>query len=234
MIYIVGLGAGDENQIPYGVMDILQKGMPLYLRTDQHPMQSFFLKNQISYHSFDDIYEAKTCFEDVYEEIVHIILQKGKDEDILYAVPGHPCVAEYTVKRLLKEGECEIIGGQSFLDAVFTALRIDPIDGLQIMDALAFDSSHVAKHMNLIIPQVFDQISASNLKLDLMEIYHDEYPICIMRAVGSCDEKLTWIPLYALDHGFELSNLTTIFVPHEIDQIDIKDRMQLEKFIFEN
>lgn len=234
MIYIVGLGAGDESQIPYGVIAILQKGMPLYLRTNQHPMVSFFVKKQIAYHSFDDIYEAKTRFEDVYEEIIQILVQKGKEEDILYAVPGHPCVAEYTVKRLLETGNCKIMGGQSFLDALFTALRIDPIDGLQIMNALTFDSSNVAHHTNLIIPQVFDQLSASNVKLDLMGIYPDEYPICVMQAVGSCDEKLTWLPLYALDHGFALSNLTTIFVPKDVSQVDTIGQMQIAKYISEN
>lgn len=229
MLYIVGLGAGDENQIPYGVMKKLKEGLPLYLRTDQHPMISFLKKEEISYRSFDDIYEAKSSFEEVYEEIIEIILKESKDKDIVYAVPGHPCVAEYAVKRLIEKGNCEIVGGQSFLDAMFASLKIDPIDGLQIMDALSFDSSNVAKNTNLIIPQVFDQMSASDLKLDLMDIYPDEYPICIVEAAGSGEEKLTWLPLFALDQGFSLSNLTTIFVPkdgnHAVENVNDMQEM---------
>lgn len=215
VLYIVGLGAGDENQIPYGVLHILKKGLPLYLRTAQHPMVSFLNRENIPYRSFDDIYEEKASFEEVYEEIIKIILRESNEKDIIYAVPGHPCVAEYTVKQLLREGDCKIVGGQSFLDAMFASLQIDPIDGLQIMDALSFDSSNIAKHTNLIIPQMFDQMSASDLKLDLMDIYPDEYPICIVEAAGSAEERKTWLPLFALDQGFTMSNLTTVFVPKD-------------------
>lgn len=213
MLYIVGLGAGDEKQIPYGVILKLKEGLPLYLRTDQHPMISFLKREHIDYTSFDYIYEEKDSFEEVYEVIIQMMKEKSKDNDIIYAVPGHPSVAEYAVKVLMNECVYEIIGGQSFLDAMFASLRIDPIDGLQIMDALSFESNKLVKGVNLIIPQVFDQLTASDVKLDLMEVYDDEYPVCIVNAAGCSQETLKWVYLYQLDHGFELSNLSTIFVP---------------------
>lgn len=215
MLYIVGLGAGDEKQLPYGVILKLKEGLPVYLRTDQHPMVSFLKREHISYTSFDYIYEEKESFEEVYEEIIEMMKEKSKYNDIIYAVPGHPSVAEYAVKVLMRECAYEIIGGQSFLDAMFASLHIDPIDGLQIMDALSFESKKIVKGVNLIIPQVFDQLTASDVKLDLMEVYDDEYPVCIVNAAGSSQETIKWVHLYELDHGFELSNLTTIFVPAE-------------------
>ena len=215
MLYIVGLGAGDENQLPYGVIKKLREGLPLYLRTDQHPMVSFLKREEISYTSFDEIYESKDTFEEVYEEIIRKMIEESKDQDIIYAVPGHPCVAEYAVKCLMEQCPCVIVGGQSFLDAMFASLRIDPIDGIQIMDALAFDIHKVAENVNLIIPQVFDQMSASEVKMELMERYPDEYGICVVEAAGSSEENLRWMPLYALDQDFHLSNLTTVFVPKD-------------------
>lgn len=223
MLYIVGLGAGDEDQLPYGVIKKLREGLPLYLRTDQHPMVSFLEENAIAYTSFDKVYERKDTFEEVYEEIIAMMKEESKDKDIIYAVPGHPCVAEYAVKRMMAECPCMIVGGQSFLDAMFTSLRIDPIDGVQIMDALAFDIHKVANHVNLIIPQVFDQLSASNVKMELMERYPDEYSICVVEAAGSERENLRWMPLYALDQDFTLSNLTTVFVPHEDRLLEIDE-----------
>ena len=57
----------------------------------------------------------------------------------MYAVPGHPLVAEQTVQLLIeaeKQGKAKIRieGGQSFLDPIFAALRIDPIEGFQLLD----------------------------------------------------------------------------------------------------
>ena len=213
MLYIIGLGAGDCDQLPLGVMQFLKRDYPIYLRTNQHPMIHFFDEENIKYTSFDSIYESYDTFEEVYEYIIQFIKKESMSHDIVYAVPGHPMVAEYTVKRLMSECPSKIIGGQSFLDAMFASLLIDPIDGLLVLDALDFDPSKVIPSLHLIIPQLYDQISASNLKLDLMELYPDEHEVCIVTAAGSAQERLNWLPLYEIDHDFELNNLTTLYVP---------------------
>ncbi len=213
MIHIVGLGAGDENQLTLGVIKVLQSGLPLYLRTKEHPMMTFLDNEKIPYHAFDDVYMKHETFEAVYEEIIETVKEAAKNGDVVFAVPGHPCVAEYTVKRLVEEADAKVLGGQSFLDPMFASLKIDPIDGLQVMDALDFNYEAISPSQNLIIPQVFDQLVASNLKLDLMEVYDAEYEICIVRAAGSDIETLKWVKLYELDHNFTLDNLTTVFVP---------------------
>ena len=213
MIYIVGLGAGDESQLTLGVVAKLKSGLPLFLRTAEHPMINFLKDNNIEYRAFDDVYMKHETFEAVYEEIIETIKEEAKKGDLIYATPGHPCVAEYAVKRLMAETEAVIIGGQSFLDPMFAALAIDPIEGLQVMDALDFDYEAIAPKQHLIIPQVFDQLVASNLKLDLMEVYDDEYEVCIVKAAGSHLAELKWVKLYELDHNFKLDNLTTVYVP---------------------
>ena len=213
MIYIVGLGAGDESQLTLGVISQLKSGLPIFLRTKEHPMIDFFDKNDLIYMAFDEVYERHETFEAVYEEIIETVKAESQKGDLIYAVPGHPCVAEYTVKRLVVEAESVIVGGQSFFDSVFAALGIDPIDGLQVIDALAFDYTKVVSSQHLLIPQVFDQLVASNLKLDLMEVYEAEYEICIVRAAGSELALVKWVKLYELDHNFKLDNLTTIYVP---------------------
>lgn len=214
MIYIAGLGAGDVSQLPIGVAEFLKKGLNIYLRTDQHPMIDYFKDNNIEYQSFDYIYERYDTFEEVYAEIIRTVLtEHERHKNIVYCVPGHPSVAEYTVKELLELTDAEIIGGQSFFDSMFAALKIDPIEGLQVMDALNFDIDKVNPDSHLFIPQVFDQLTAGNLKLDLMEKYDDEHQICIVSAAGSKHEKLDYRPLYMLDHNFNLDNLITVYVP---------------------
>ena len=214
MIYIAGLGASDVEQLPLGVVAYLKKGYNIFLRTDCHPMVTFFKENNIAYTSFDSIYEKYSTFEKVYEVIIQTLLEKERQyTDILYCVPGHPCVAEYTVKVLLDKTNCKIVGGQSFLDSMFAALKIDPIDGLQVMDALNFEVKKVNKNGHLFIPQVFDQLVASNLKLDLMEIYPDDQPICIVKQAGSKNQQLKYCKLFELDYDFEINNLLTVYIP---------------------
>ena len=37
-IIVVGLGAGDLDQLPLGVYKLLKSGTPVYLRTKEHPV----------------------------------------------------------------------------------------------------------------------------------------------------------------------------------------------------
>ncbi|WP_374719642.1 nucleoside triphosphate pyrophosphohydrolase [Parageobacillus toebii] len=215
-IYIFGLGAGDIEQLPLGVYRKLKTASPLFLRTKEHPVVAALEEEGVSFTSFDSIYEKHEQFEDVYEEITTILLEQVKKRDIFYAVPGHPLVAEKTVQLLLeaeRRKECRVVieGGQSFLDALFTTLKIDPIEGFQLIDATSFQGEQLNKHT--IFCQVYDSFIASEVKLTLMEQLPDDYPVYIVTAAGSKEEKVTKIPLYELDRSTTLNNLTSVYVP---------------------
>src|SRR5574337_627285 len=96
------------------------------------------------FEDFDEVYEANEQFETVYEKIVGDLLKEAtiSKEDIIYAVPGHPMVAEKSVQLLLENTAgivVEIKGGQSFLDDFFTAVKVDPVEGFQLLDGLDLD-----------------------------------------------------------------------------------------------
>ena len=116
-INIVGLGAGDLNQLPLGIYKHLKNSPSLYLRTSEHPVVKELEQEDLSFESFDCLYEEHEQFAQVYEAIVQVLLQKSSENDeITYAVPGHPLVAERTVQLLLEEEKrgniaVEIIGG---------------------------------------------------------------------------------------------------------------------------
>ncbi|MCM3570798.1 nucleoside triphosphate pyrophosphohydrolase [Neobacillus mesonae] len=217
-IEIVGLGAGDINQLPMGVYRKIVQAEHVYLRTKEHPVTAELEKEGMTYTSFDSIYEKYEQFEEVYQEITRILLQKAETEPVIYAVPGHPLVAEQTVQLLLEEGPnkgitIQIGGGQSFIDALFAALKIDPIDGFQLLDATALHSGQLQVEQHMIISQVYDQFSASNVKLTLMEKLPDDYEVIIVTAAGSSDEVITKVPLYELDRNVSINNLTSVYVP---------------------
>ncbi|CAG9610104.1 nucleoside triphosphate pyrophosphohydrolase [Pseudoneobacillus rhizosphaerae] len=217
-IEIIGLGAGDLNQLPLGVYKKLLSHNRLFLRTKEHPVVEELEKEGVGYTSFDDIYEANDQFEAVYEEICRRLLKEANDGPVVYAVPGHPLVAERTVQILLelqKSGEItvEIGGGQSFIDALFQALKIDPVEGFQLLDGTSFKKEQLQIQQHMIVSQVYDRFVASEVKLTLMELLPDEYPVTIVTAAGSGEQSIKEVQLYELDREVTLNNLTSLYVP---------------------
>lgn len=223
-IEIIGLGAGDLNQLPLGVYKKLLSHNRLFLRTREHPVVKELEKEGVSYISFDDIYEAHDQFDAVYESICQRLLEEANEGPVVYAVPGHPLVAERTVQILLelqKRGEViiEIGGGQSFIDALFQALKIDPVEGFQLLDGTAFKKEQLQIQQHMIISQVYDRFVASEVKLTLMELLPDEYPVTIVTAAGSGEEILKEVQLFELDREVTLNNLTSLYVPPVKEEI---------------
>ncbi len=230
-IFIFGLGAGDLDQLPLGIYRKLKTASPLFLRTKEHPVVDALKAEGISFTAFDDIYEKHERFEDVYEEIVNILLEQAQTSNVFYAVPGHPLVAEKTVQLLLEaeqQNKCNVVieGGQSFLDALFTALKIDPIEGFQLIDATSFREDEWQLTQHTIFCQVYDSFIASEIKLSLMEQLPDDYTIYVVTAAGSAEENVTEIPLYELDRVTTLNNLTSVYVPPVKDEAMLYHRFE--------
>ncbi|AQQ51720.1 bifunctional methyltransferase/pyrophosphohydrolase YabN [Planococcus lenghuensis] len=222
-IQIIGLGAGDLEQLPLGCYRKLKNAEQLFVRTADHPALTDLAAEGTVFSSFDEVYEKHDTFEPVYREIADSLLTLASEGDITYAVPGHPLIAEMTVQHLIdyeRQGKCliRIEGGQSFLDPLFSALRIDPIDGFQLVDGTSFDIQRINMTQHILIAQVYDMFSASEVKLALMEKYPDDYPVTIATAAGSKQELIRTVPLFELDRSAELNNLTTVYVPPVTEQ----------------
>ena len=224
-IHIIGLGAGTLEQLPYGIYKTLKDAAHLYLRTKEHPVVTELVQEGVTFTSFDDIYEKHGDFSSVYEEIAENLLQAAKAQGpIVYAVPGHPLVAERTVQLLLDQGEAKgvaitIGGGQSFLDPVFARLQIDPIEGFALLDATSLSTQQINPSLHTIIAQVYDQLTASDLKLTLMEVFPDDYTVTVATAVGAGElERIESVALYELDRVDHLGNLTVVYVPPTQEQ----------------
>ncbi|MBU8654901.1 nucleoside triphosphate pyrophosphohydrolase [Bacillus altitudinis] len=217
-ITVVGLGAGDMDQLTLGVYKQLKQAKEVYMRTQDHPLTAELMQEVPSLTFFDEIYEKHGQFDAVYEEITDILFQEAEEKDIVYAVPGHPFVAEKTVQLLVSQQkergvEVYVAGGQSFLDATFNSLQIDPIEGLQFVDAGDMRADDLKLTQHVLICQVYDQMTASNVKLTLMEKLPDDYEVFIVTAAGSSQEQITGVPLFELDRDVSINNLTSVYVP---------------------
>ncbi|UCZ53315.1 nucleoside triphosphate pyrophosphohydrolase [Bacillus shivajii] len=217
-IVVLGLGAGNIDQLPLGIYRNLKDNERLFVRTQEHPVLQDLMEEGLSFTSFDHIYESHDQFHEVYDNIVKTLIEEAKQQELTYAVPGHPFVAEETVQRLLErarenEVELEFIGGQSFLDAMFNALHIDPVDGFQLVDGTMMKKGELQLRHHIVISQVYDAFIASEVKLTLMDILPDDYEVKVVTAAGNEDERILEVPLYELDRVTTLNNLTAVYVP---------------------
>lgn len=223
-ITVVGLGSGDPDHLTLGVWRRLQNAERIFVRTAKHPAMSLLQDNGIAYTSFDSLYEQHDSFPDVYKAIAEaLIAEAGAGGQLLYAVPGHPMVAERTVTLLREQCpeagiELDILGGESFLDQAFVSLGIDPIEGFALLDAADLQPSQLQPQLHTIIGQVYDSFTASDVKLALMERYPDDYEVVVGHALGVAGEQsIERVPLYELDRLSGYGNLSLIWVPRSED-----------------
>lgn len=208
MLTIVGLGPGSLDYLSEEARQVLMGASKLFVRTSWHPVLDEL--EGLRYESFDSLYEEADTFDDLYLEIAEKLIQLSKEEDIVYAVPGSPFMAERTVQYLLERDQVKIISGVSFLEPLLTSLRIDPVEGLLVIDALGEFSVKGDKHTVLL--QVYSREVASRVKLALMEQLEDDRLITIIKWAGLKEELIKVVPLYELDHEDLFDHLTSLYI----------------------
>ena len=174
-------------------------------------------------------------FDDVYKSIAEDLIQKHEMYgDIIYGVPGHPLVAETSVKLLIKLCEknkidIEIVTAVSFIDAVIQSLKLDPIEGLKIIDAFDIKNQVLDKRVGLLITQVYNKSIATDVKIALLEYYRDDMEIYFVRAAGIKGlESTRKIKLYELDRQEDIDYLTSIYIPKDLEAtVDFQDLIEV-------
>ncbi|MCL6477987.1 MAG: nucleoside triphosphate pyrophosphohydrolase [Peptococcaceae bacterium] len=219
VITLVGLGPGDPGMLSLAAVEALTKSGCTWLRTGVHPVVGWLKEKKIPFKTFDHIYREEKNFQEVYRRIAREIMAMGRERDVLYALPGHPLVAEESVQLIIDgaaaEGlEISIIPGVSFLDAMFAAVKSDPAAGLHIVDGLRLDEQQPDPAVSTVVVQAYNRVVLSEIKLTLMDYYPDEHTVMVVTAAGIPDrEKVTACPLYELDRVKGVNHLTSIYIP---------------------
>ena len=218
-IIITGLGPGGRNSLPEVNLKALKEAKRLFLRTCIHPVVDWLKEQGIDFVTFDHYYEQMDSFEDVYLRIAEDIMAAAENETIVYAVPGHPLVAETTVQLIIQKAEAagvpvQVLSAMSFMDELFSVLRIDPGQGLQIIDALVPEELHLNPLWGTLVLQVYTRLVAVNIKLALMEAYPAEHVVAVVQAAGVTElQRVEHMPLYEIDRLDWLDHLTSIYIP---------------------
>ncbi len=234
-IILLGLGPGDPNHLTREAWQLLETSEEIYLRTSQHPTVTGFPKD-LKVKSFDQLYEEKENFEEVYEEIIEQILELGKrPQGVVYAVPGHPFVAETTSPEVYRQAKelgipVRVVGGISFIEPVLAALGEDPLPQLTIIDAHEMVTAYhpsFPPSVPALIAQVHSKMIAAELKITLMAIYPDDQPVKFVHAAGTSEVIIENLMLYEIDQSEHIGLLSSLYLPALRDNTSFEDFQEL-------
>ncbi len=208
-ITLVGLGPGDPALLTREAWDLISAAPEIYLRTRHHPAVAGFPAS-IAIHSFDDLYESQDTFEAVYDRIIQQVLELGqRPQGVIYAVPGHPYIAEATGPEIARQARqagipFRVVEGLSFLEPTLTLLGLDPFPHTALVDAFELVTAHVPPFppsVPAIIAQIHSRAMASEVKLTLMANYPDQHPVQLIHAAGTSQAKVESLSLYEIDRS---------------------------------
>ncbi len=234
MITIMGLGPGNKDALTMGALDALKSSKNIYVRTEKHPTIEFIRTLGLKFTTYDEKYENGKNFDEIYKLIADdLLIEHEKYENIVYAVPGHPLVAEKSVNILIdlcksEEIAYEILPAVSFIDAMIESLNIDPVNGLKIIDAFDLKNQIQDRRSGVIITQVYNRFIASEVKLWLSQYYKDETEIYYVRAAGVKElEVIKKIPIYEIDRQEDIDYLTSLYIPKDTSVKDFNDLLEI-------
>ena len=218
-ITIVGLGPGPFGCISLESWERIRQAAVLLLRTEIHPTVEDLRLRDVRFASYDHCYRQQPDFDSVYQTIAADVIGRAvSGQEVVFAVPGSPMVAERTVELIRdlaqrQEVPLEILPGMSFFELLCNRLAIDPQQGLTLIDALDVETLPPDLSTGLVVTQVFSPRIASELKISLMEQMPDETPVIIARRLGLPDESIQTLPLFEMDRSRDFDHLTTVYVP---------------------
>ena len=187
-VTVVGLGPAGPDLVTAAALDAIARIDVRFVRTTRHPSASLVGGAA----SFDEVYEASSSMDEVYETIVDRLVAAAVEHgEVLYAVPGSPAVAERTVHLLVarEDVEVEVIPALSFLDLAWTRLGVDPFAaGVRVVDGHRFAVEAAGQRGPLLVGQCDSREALSEIKLAFEDL--GPTTVFVLQRLGLPDESI--------------------------------------------
>lgn len=220
-ITLLGLGPGDPQLMTRQAWEVLQSCRELYLRTSHHPVVTS-LPDSIQIHAFDSLFDSGRSIEAACFQIVEQVLALGqRPQGVIYAVPGHPYVAEDTSPEIARQAQAlgisvRVVEGLSYLEPTFTALGLNPLPHTAMVDALTLAAGHVppfATSAPAVIAQLHSRVLATQIKQALMSLYPGEHNVQLVHAAGTPQVMVELLALQDIDRSERIAATTSLYLP---------------------
>ncbi len=215
-ITILGLGPGDARLQTVAGVNCLQQSPVLYVRTSRHPALTD-LTAEI--HSFEALFEQHETLAGTCRHIAAKLVRLAqRDQDVVYAVPGHPAVDEISVpfiQTLAQENQVPvtIIPGLSLLDAARNLLSPEISHTLQIVDAFEVAQRHhppLTPDQPALLTHLHQPALAGAVKKTLRNAYADHFEMILVEPIHNRTQTCR---LGALDQYDSFDLDTFLYLP---------------------
>jgi tetrapyrrole methylase family protein / MazG family protein len=217
-VVVVGLGpAGGDLVLPAARREI-ERVAVRFVRTKRHPAVADLMAEGIAFRSFDDLYEQAVNIDEVYQGIVTALVEVARSaQEVVYAVPGNPVLAERSVALLHERAEAgtielALVPGLSFAELGWSRVGVDPMHGARVVDGRTLTTADLAPGAPVLIAQVDNLAVLSDVKLTLLEVLAPDAPVTVLERLGLPAERVETMELADLDRGAPPTHLTSLFV----------------------
>ena len=180
-ITVVSLGPGPAELLTLETAELLQAGMPLYLRTDQHPVAAWLRQKGIAFKTLDAFYERYEDFDEMHRAMARGLWKKAGEGPLLFAVAD--AVNDDAVKALCadrpEDSTVEIKAGVSRMDASLAMAQTGSTGGLRVISAMNLQKAGYQPSMPLLVTEIDNAALAGDVKLWLTDLYDDELTVIV-------------------------------------------------------
>ncbi len=239
MLTIVGLGPGSRETLTLEADRVLREADEVWVRTRVQPSLEDIERAypEVSFHSFDTLYETLSSLDAIYREIVDTLVPLARRPGgVVYAVPGSPSIGETTVRLLLDEMarhnvSTRLVQGVDYVAPVLVAVGATDTSWLEVLDAaeIALMSHENAvgevpgqetllpwrapvPTAHLVVSRLYDRETASGVKLWLGRYYPDGHQVSLLHLNRSGGAEVAALPLHDIDRG-DVDHNTALYVP---------------------
>ena len=215
-ISIVGLGPGPVGYVTDQTRQAILQADLCYVQTELHPSIAILKQEQIHYISFDEMYQNAQDFDALNESMAEKLVTQGRNQRIVFAVAGEASQGQSAVKTVWDRAQKEKVA-IAILPGIGTALAAMAQAGVPSQEGIqthydALDILRIDCDKCQVICDVDQAYKASQYKIDLMELYPEDWQVAIVWA----DEKQMhheWCALYQVDHRLKWDATSCLVVP---------------------
>lgn len=196
----------------------LRRARRVFLRTAHHPAATTLRLAGIEFEPLDSL-APDADHETRARTIAEFILNAARETSpIAYAVPGHPLIAEDSVRLLMAMSQqagipTRLVPSRSFLEPVLEAVGYTLSHGLQLIDAGTLPRIEPNPNLAQIYYQLESAELANRVKNHLLCHYPPDFLVRLVHAAGvEGATEVKTIPLEQLDQQ-RYDPLTSLFVP---------------------
>lgn len=214
---VVSLGPGDPKLLTLEAADALRTAKHLILRTERHGVAAWLQQQEITYDTFDSLYDEYWDFDEMHEAMAKRLWQRAADAPVTYAVMD--AAADGSVAALAASmpegGKLRRIAGLTSADVCLSAMPAGVQHAASLRVLPAMDCANAAHDPGtpLMITEIDNRVLAGDVKLWLTDIYRDEMQVVFFPPSEKAQRKAVTMELADLDRQKKYDHTCCVFIP---------------------